>query len=171
MLKSYFISAIRHLLKNKSYTVLNAIGLSVGLTCFTLIGLWVVNELSFDRFHEKADRIYRVSGIFSSESDRMQQAVTPTPLRTALKNDLPEVEDAVIIDNNDAIVQRNDKQFMEDFLLMTDASFFSLFSFELKAGDKRTALNEPYSIVLSESMARSIHISTIRRLFPLKHLK
>jgi putative ABC transport system permease protein len=154
MLKSYFISAIRHLLKNKSYTILNTIGLSVGLTCFALIGLWVVNELSFDRFHEKADRIYRVSGIFSSESDRMQQAVTPTPLRMALKNDMPEVEDAVIIDNNDAIVQRDDKQFMEDFLLMTDPSFFSLFSFELKAGDKHTALNEPYSIVLSESMAK-----------------
>jgi putative ABC transport system permease protein len=153
MLRNYFTSALRHLIKKKGYTILNAVGLSVGLTCFTLIGLWVLDELSFDRFHEKAERIYRVSGVFSSESDRMQQAVTPTPLRTALISDLPEVEDAVIIDNNDAIVQRGDKQFMEDYLLMTEPSFFNLFSFKLKAGDARTALTEPYSIVLSESMA------------------
>jgi putative ABC transport system permease protein len=153
MLKSYFTTALRHLIKNKGYTILNAIGLSVGLTCFALIGLWVTNEVSYDRFHEKADRIYRVSGVFSSESDKMQQAVTPTPLRSALLADMPEVEDAAILDNNDAIVQRGDKQFMEDYLLMTEPSFFNMFSFQLKSGDRRTALNEPYSIVLSESMA------------------
>lgn len=153
MFKSYFTTAFRHLAKNKGYTILNAIGLSVGLACFALIGLWVMNEVSFDRFHEKSDRIYRVSAVFSSESDRMEQAVTPTPLRTALISDFPEVEDAVILDNNDAIVQHGDKQFMEDYLLMTEPSFFNIFSFELKSGDRRTALQEPYSIVLSESMA------------------
>jgi putative ABC transport system permease protein len=83
----------------------------------------------------------------------MEQAVTPTPLRTALIAEMPEVENAVIIDNNDAVVQRGDKRFMEDFLLMTDPSFLDIFSFELKSGDKHTALNEPYSIILSESMA------------------
>jgi|APTNR8051073442_1049403.scaffolds.fasta_scaffold00001_447 putative ABC transport system permease protein len=153
MLKSYFTTALRHLIKNKGYTILNAVGLSVGLACFALIGLWVINELSYDQFHDKANRIYRVSGVFSSESDRMQQAVTPTPLRTALISDLPEVENAVIIDNNDAIVQRGDKQFMEDYLLMTEPSFFDIFSFQLKSGNAKTALTEPYSIVLSESMA------------------
>lgn len=153
MFRSYFITAMRNLLKNKGYTILNAVGLSVGLTCFALIGLWVWNEISYDRFHEKSDRIYRVSGIFSSESDRMEQAVTPTPLRNALIADMPEVEDAVILDNYDAVVQRGDKQFMEDYLLMADPSFFNIFSFEMKSGDKHTALNEPYSIVLSQSMA------------------
>ena len=153
MFKSYFTSAFRHLSKNKGYTFLNALGFSVGLACFTLIGLWVMNELSYDRFHKKADRIYRVVGKFISETDRMEQAVTPTPLRTALINDIPEVEDAIVMDNNDAIVKLGDKQFMEDFLLMTDPSFFKLFDFDLESGNVNTALTEPYSIVLSESMA------------------
>lgn len=153
MIKNYFITAFRYLIKNKGYTFLNAIGLSVGLACFVLIGLWVRNEVSYDRFHSKSDRIFRVAGKFISESDAMEQAVTSTPLRTALLSDMPEVEDALIIDNNDAIVQRGDKQFMEDLLLMTDPSFLNVFDFQLQAGDKRTALNEPYSIVLSESMA------------------
>lgn len=153
MFQSYFTTALRYLIKNKGYTILNAIGLSVGLACFILIGLWVRNEVSYDRFHTKSDRIYRVAAKFISESDAMEQAVTSTPLRTALISDLPEVEDAIAIDNNDAIVQRGDKQFMEDLLLMTDPSFFNLFDFQLRAGDKHTALNEPYSIVLSESMA------------------
>lgn len=153
MLKSYLNTALRHLIKNKGYTILNAVGLSVGLACFALIALWVMNEVSYDRFHSNADRIYRVSGTFASESDKMQQAVTPTPLRTALISDLPEVESAVIIDNNDAIVQHGDKQFMEDYLLMTEPSFFDIFSFQLKSGNAKTALAEPYAIVLSESMA------------------
>lgn len=133
---------------------MNAFGLSIGLACFTLIGLWVYNELSFDRFHENADRIYRIGATFDSESDHMEQAVTPVPLRKALISDLPEIENAIIIDNNDAIVQNGDKQFMEDYLLMTDPAFLDVFSFQMKSGDKRTALKEPYSIILSETMAR-----------------
>ncbi|MBL7851682.1 MAG: ABC transporter permease [Cyclobacteriaceae bacterium] len=154
MLKNYLSSTLRHLLKNRSYAILNTLGLSVGLACFTLIGLWVIDELSYDRFHEKSDRIYRVSATFSSESDDMQQAVTPTPLRKALVSDLPEVEAAVILDNNDAIVQRGEKQLMEDYLLMTEPAFFDLFSFRLISGDKKTALRDPYSVILSEQMAR-----------------
>lgn len=154
MLKNYLAATLRHLLKNKGYALLNTLGLSVGLACFTLIGLWVIEELSYDQFHEKSERIFRVGGSFTSESDRMTQAVTPTPLRNALVNDLPEVEAATILDNNDAIVQRGDKQLMEDFLLMTDPSFFDLFSFRLISGDQKTALREPYSIILSQQMAK-----------------
>lgn len=154
MLKNYLSVTLRHLLKNKGYAVLNTLGLSVGLACFTLIGLWVTDELSYDDFHEKANRVYRVAGSFTSESDQMSQAVTPTPLRQALVNDLPEVEAATIIDNNDAIVRRGDKQFMEDYLLMTDPSFFDLFSFRMISGDRKTALREPYSVILSQQMAK-----------------
>jgi putative ABC transport system permease protein len=153
MLKNYLSATLRHLLKNKGYAILNTLGLSVGLACFTLIGLWVIDELSFDGFHENSNRIYRVAGSFTSESDQMSQAVTPTPLRQALVNDLPEVETATIIDNNDAIVRRGDKQFMEDHLLMTDPAFLELFSFRLISGDRNTALREPYSVILSRQMA------------------
>jgi len=154
MFKSYLTSAFRHLTKNKAYTVLNAIGLSVGLACFTLIGLWVKDELSYDRFHTNADRIYRVGGIFTDESGKFDQAVTPPPLAQALVNDFPEVEDAVRLDRNDATVRFGDKQFIEDDILLTDPSFLRIFTFKLKAGDPRTALNDPYAIILSESMAK-----------------
>src|SRR5260221_2712471 len=154
MLRSYLTSAFRRLVKNKTYAVLNAIGLSVGLACFTLIGLWVKDELSYDRFHPKADRIYRVGGIFTDESGKFDQAVTPPPLTTSLLNDFPEVEDAVRLDMNNATVRKEDKQFIENDIILTDPSFFRMFSFELKAGDPRTALNDPYSIILSESMAK-----------------
>ncbi len=154
MIRSYLLSALRQLRKNKQYTALNVFGLSLDLACFALIGLWVFEELTYDHMHTKAERIYRVVGVFKSESDQMQQAVTPTPLAQALVDDLPEIESAVRIDNNDAIVKRDDKQWMEDNILMTDPSFLEIFDFEWLAGNKRTALNEPYSVVLSKSMAQ-----------------
>ncbi|MEK6780392.1 MAG: ABC transporter permease [Bacteroidota bacterium] len=154
MIKSYFTSALRHLLKNKGYTFLNAIGLSVGLACFTLIGLWVKDELSYDKFHANADHIYRIGGLFTDESGQFDQAVTCIPLAPALISDFPEVEDALRIDINDAVVQLNDKKFVEDDILGVDPSFFNLFSFKMLKGDKATALKEPYNIVLSESMAK-----------------
>src|SRR5688572_11787579 len=113
MIKSFFTSAFRHLLKNKSYAALNILGLSIGLACFTVIALWVKDELSYDRFHTKADRIYRIANLFRDESGHFEQAVTPVPLAPALIADLPEVEDAMRIDPNDAVVKLGDKQFVE----------------------------------------------------------
>jgi putative ABC transport system permease protein len=154
MFRSYFISAARHLVKNRSYAVLNILGLSIGLACFTLIALWVQNELSYDRFHEKAEHIYRVGGIFTDESGKFNQAVTCTPLAPAMISDLPEVEDALRIDINDAIVRLDNKQFVEDDILGVDPSFFNIFSFKLLRGDVATALKAPYSLVITESMAK-----------------
>ncbi len=154
MIRSYFTSAIRHLLKNRAYTSMNIFGLSVGLACFMLIALWVQQELSFDKFHTKADRIYRVAGKFQSESDNMEQAVTPVPLGPALLSDLPEIERVVRLDENDAVVKYNDKQFVEDWIVGADPSFFDIFDFKLLKGNPRTALSDPYSIVISERIAR-----------------
>ncbi len=154
MIGSFFTSAIRHLLKNSSYTLLNIGGLSIGLACFTLIGLWVKDEVSYDLFHNKADRIYRIAGTFTDESGQFDQAVTCIPLAPALVNDLPEVENALRIDTNDAIVKQGDKQFSENYILGVDPSFFDLFSFKLLKGNAATALAEPYNIILSESMAK-----------------
>lgn len=154
MLRNYLTSALRHLLKNKGYTFLNALGLSVGLACFTLIGLWVKDELSYDRFHSKADRIYRAANTFTDESGQFQQAVTSIPLAPALVSDLPEVEEAVRIDLNGAVVQQGDRKFIEWGILAVDPSFFKIFDFKLISGNPATALNEPYNILLTESMAK-----------------
>lgn len=154
MLKNYLTAALRHLVKKKTYTLLNALGLSVGLACFTLIGLWVKHELSYDRFHTKADRIYRIGGYFTDGSGKFDQAVTPPPLGPALMSDFPEIEESIRIDKNDATVQLGDKQFIEDDILLVDPSFLSVFDFPLLSGDAKTALVDPYSIVLSETMAK-----------------
>jgi putative ABC transport system permease protein len=153
MLKNYFVTAMRHLLKNKWYTALNIFGLSVGLACFTLIGLWIIDEVGYDKFHSKADRIYRVAATFTDESGQSDQAVTCAPLAPALLNDLPEVEDAVRILRRHSIFQLGDNQFAEEHLAV-DPSFFNLFDFKLLKGNPATALSEPYNIVLSESMAK-----------------
>src|SRR5688572_14288790 len=154
MVRNFFTTATRHLLKNSSYTLLNVAGLSIGLACFTLIGLWVLDELNYDSFHQKSNRIYRVASTFTDESGQFDQAVTCIPLAPALVSDLPEVEDALRIDVNDAVIQLDDKRFKEVDILGVDPSFFNLFSFKLLKGDRATALNEPYSIVLTQSMAK-----------------
>lgn len=153
MIRSFIITAIRHLAKNKGYTIVNVLGLSVGLACFTLIGLWVKGELSYDKFHSKADRIYRVAATFTNESGQFGQAVTCAPLAPALVSDLPEVEDALRMIRRHSIFQLEEKQFAEEHLAV-DPSFFKLFDFELLKGNPATALNDPYNIVLSESMVK-----------------
>jgi putative ABC transport system permease protein len=154
MLTNFLTTAIRHLIKNRAYALLNIFGLSVGLGCFMLIGLWVKQELSYDRFHKNGDRIFRVSGIFTDESGVFNQAVTPIPLGPALASDLPEVEETVRIDLNSGVVRSGDLQFIEYNILGVDPSFFTVFDFRLLKGNPKTALDAPYNLVLSESIAK-----------------
>ena len=146
--------AFRALGRGKIYTILNITGLALGLACFGFISAWVLNELSYDRFHEKHDRIYRLTGEVKTDSETFDHAVTSPPMAAALQRDFPEVENAVRLDKNDCIVRRGDKQFLEDGVLFTDPSFFEIFSYRLTRGNATTALNDPYSLVLTESMAR-----------------
>ncbi len=141
-------------MKNRLYSVLNLVGLSVGLTCFAFIALWVTDEWSYDRFNANADRIYRVGGKIFGDSETFEHAVSAIPLGPALKADYPEVEQFVRFDLNDAVVKHGDRMFVEDGILLTDPSFFDTFSYSLTVGDPKTALNDPYTIVLTESMAQ-----------------
>ena len=152
MIRYHLSYALRHLVKNKLYTVLNLFGLSLGLACFTLIGLWVKSELSYDRFHEKSDRIYRVVSKFVDETSVIDQAVTSPLLGPTLIKDMPEVEQALRLDPGDAVMAVGDKSFLERGII-TDQSFFNVFDFELLSGDKNSALKEPYSVILSQSLA------------------
>jgi len=154
MIKNYFIVAFRNLTKNKSYSLLNILGLSAGLTCFAFIALWVTDELSYDRFNEKADRIVRVVGKVTTASEVFDHAVSSVPMAHALQTDYPEVENTVRLEMNDAIVKNGEKQFSEPGILLADASFFDVFSYYLKEGDPKTALAQPYTIILTESMAK-----------------
>jgi putative ABC transport system permease protein len=154
MLTNYLKIAWRNLTKNKLYSALNLIGLSVGLTCFAFIALWINDEWSYDRFNEKADRIYRVASKIIGDSESFEHAVSAVPLGPALKNDYPEVEQFVRFDLNDAVVKRGNQMFVEDGILLTDPSFFDTFSYKMTVGDPKTALNDPFSIILTESTAK-----------------
>lgn len=154
MFKNFFLIAFRNLSRNKGYTLLNIIGLSAGLTCFAFITVWVTDELSYDKFNKKADRIVRVAGSVKTEAEFFTQAVTNVPMAAAFKADYPEVENTVRFDVNNAIVKYNNKQFSEEGILLTDPSFFDVFTYKLTQGDVKTALNNPFSIILTETMAK-----------------
>ncbi|GAB4029101.1 ABC transporter permease [Spirosoma gilvum] len=154
MLFNYLKIALRNLSKNRVYTLLNIGGLTTGLACFAFIALWISDEWSYDRFNEKADRIYRISGRIINETETFEHAVSSVPMGPNLKNDYPEVENYVRFDQSDAIVKNGTQQFLEKDILATDPSFFDVFSYSLTQGNPKTALRDPYSLVLTESMAK-----------------
>lgn len=156
MFKNYLIIALRTFRKRKSFSLINLAGLAVGVACFWLISLYVQFELSFDRYHEKSDRIYRVvahqPGNIYLGTDHF--AVTQAVLAKTLKQEYPEVLAAVTIDDaNNVLISVDEKDFYEDGLLMADDELFELFDFPFLVGDPKTALAELFSIVLTEEVA------------------
>lgn len=156
MLKNYFIIALRTFRKRKSFALINLAGLAVGVACFWLISLYVQFELSFDRYHQKADRIYRVvahqPGNVYLGTDHF--AVTQAVLAKTLKQEFPEVLEAITIDDiSNVLMSVGNQNFYENDILFADAELFAIFDFSLLIGDPKTALAEPFSIVLTQEMA------------------
>jgi len=156
MLRNYLKIALRNLKKHKGFSFINIAGLALGIACCLLILLLIRDELSFDRFHEHRDQVYRVvnqhPGQFYMGTDFI--AVTPAPLAPALMTEFPEVIKATRIDSsNEVIISYQNKRFYEDGFYWTDSHFFDVFSFPLIQGDQSKALNEPYSVIVSERMA------------------
>src|SRR5215213_8815286 len=154
MINNYIKIAWRNITQNKTNSFINIIGLSAGLTCFTLIALWVTDERSYDKFNTNYDRIFRLVGTAKTETGVEQSAVSSAPMAKALKDDYAEVENTVRLGMREEIVTHNNAQVLQDGILLTDPSFFDIFSYKLSSGDVRTALNEPYSIILTESTAK-----------------
>ncbi len=155
MIKNYFLTAIRNLLKNWSYSLINIIGLSIGIAASLFIALYVIHETSYDRFHANADQIYRigVEGQFSSEI--IDQVVTAAPMAQAMIQDYPEVKNAVRLrEAGDWLMVYGDRKFNEDNVLFADSSFFDVFSFDLIKGDPKNALRLPHSLVMTETTAK-----------------
>jgi len=157
MLKNIFKLAFRNLIRHFGYTLINILGLAIGLASSIFIFLYVFNELNYDRFHEKADQIYRVSVRGQMPGNELNQAVTAEPMMQALLSDYPEVEEASRIFNfGDRLVRTGEKKFQEtqkDFIFV-DSTFFNVFSFKLLRGDPETVLTRPRSLVLTENYAR-----------------
>jgi putative ABC transport system permease protein len=141
--------------KHIGYLILNIIGLTIGLTSFLLITIYVLHELSYDRFHKNYENIYRikVKGIMAGAT--LDQAITAAPMAETLLADYPEVLKAVRINRSGAwLVKYGENRFNEDGVLFADSSFFSVFDFKLLSGDPKTALSNPRSMILTEKFAR-----------------
>jgi putative ABC transport system permease protein len=155
MLKSYVLIALRNLKKQKTFSLINIIGMAVGMAGFTLFALMAGVKLRADKFHENAEKIYSVVQVFQTENKEDRHlAFTPGPMAEALQNDFPEIVEKVRIYPAGRItLKRGEDTFFENSLLFVDPSFLSVFSFKMRTGDPETVLHEPYSMVLSEAAA------------------
>ncbi|RVU03175.1 FtsX-like permease family protein [Mucilaginibacter limnophilus] len=155
MIRNYIKSAYRSLKKNTGFTAINIMGLALGLAACLLIVFYVIDELSYDRYNEKAGRIYRVNEDLKLGENKLQYAVCMAPLAQTLKNDFPEVENAVRLKKAGSIhIKKGTEKIREDYIGFADPSVFDVFTLPVLFGDVKTALVEPNSIVLTESMAK-----------------
>ncbi len=161
MLQNYFKIAWRNLIKKTAYSTINIFGLGLGIACCFLIFVFVQDELSYDSYHEKRDRIYRVIHGIKSTTDSTSAQSFPfwvwgnAPIGPALGNQFPEIEKVVQFSGRaDILLSIEDKHYQEDGVFFMDSTAFDVFSWKLIQGDTKTALIAPYSIVLSETTAK-----------------
>jgi putative ABC transport system permease protein len=155
MFKNSFKVTVRNFRRQKLYSFINLLGLAVGLACCILILSYVYFEISYDRFHDKAERIYRLTMDGSLANQPFNLASSNGAIGPALRDILPEVEDVVRFRRgNRSSVAYMDKLFFEEGILWADASIFEVFSFHLISGDTEEALQVPYTAVLTEKIAQ-----------------
>lgn len=153
MFNNYFKIAFRALWRSKIHSSINVLGLSLGIACCVLIALFVKDELTFDAFHSKADRIYRVFVKEDwGENQQFFNTTTPMPMGPALKDNLPEVESFVRFAAINAMVKVGEQQFSEGVVL-ADRSTFSVFDFDLLQGERDRVLSDQHSVVLTKAQA------------------
>ncbi len=157
MLKNFWKMTVRNFHRQPGYAILNILGLTVGVAATLLILLYIFSELRYDRFHEKYDRIYRISSDITEPDDAFRWAVTQTPLGLQLKVDYPEVEQFVrFIPNGRTRLQHGEKIFYEEDIYLVDSTVTEVFDFRFVQGQVDNALLKPNSIALSKSVANRI---------------
>jgi putative ABC transport system permease protein len=154
MLRNYLTIALRMLRRHWTFSLINILGLSVGMTAFFLIFQYVRFETSYDRFHSRADRIYRVVADVITPTETGHEGMATSPIAVNMKKDFPEVEDAVRLGTDSYLIQKGDIKFQEPNTVLADSTFFNIFDFPLVEGDRRTALVHPMSVILSQSTAK-----------------
>ena len=164
MLKNYFIIAWRNIFRQKIYSSLNIAGLTSGIIATLLILLYVQYEYSFDQFHAKKDRIYRITREWVDENgnSELHLAQIAPPIGPLLKNDFEGIVEnsARFLNARNSLLTANEKPIREDALYFAEESAFSIFSWDLIQGNTQSALTEPNSIVLSESLAKKYFNNT-----------
>lgn len=156
MIKNYFKIAWRNLWKNKTFSFINILGLASGLACFILIALFVIDELGYDRFYKKADRIHRINSDIVFGGAVLHFTMTPDMMGQLLKKDYPQVEDYARLYTNEGsqLVKKGNEFITEEKAAYADSSFFNVFDFAVEEGDLKTALNEPNTLVIDATTAK-----------------
>ncbi|NOQ25704.1 MAG: FtsX-like permease family protein [Bacteroidales bacterium] len=158
MFKNYIKTAIRNSFKSGTTSLINFLGLTVGLVCSFLIFLYVNHEINYDKFHEKSERIFRVLSIDEALGISSNfVGITIPGLAPGMKREIPEVENIVRIRNSGrALVEYNKRVLYSENLIYSEPSFLEVFDFELKVGDRKTCLVDPNTAILTESAAKKI---------------
>jgi putative ABC transport system permease protein len=157
MLKNYFKTAWRFLLRNKAFTFINIIGLAIGTLCCLYIVLYVKDQYSYDTQYKNANDIYRIVTFLSVSGDKHQMATCSPPIAPALKNDFPEVAEFTrvvpTLDASNHLLRYKEKSFYNEEAFLVDSTFFNVFNFHFNYGNAASALTEPNSIVLLQPVA------------------
>lgn len=155
MLKNYFKTAVRHFSRQKGFTFINMFGLTIGFACCMVIFLYVTDEMSFDKYHENLDRIYRVAGRTESPNLISSSAQVSAPVAQVLSEHFPQVEKvAKTLRVSGGLVERGDNKFYEDTRIFADPELFEILTIQFLRGDAYTSLDRPYTLVISDRMAK-----------------
>lgn len=155
MLSNFLKTALRNIFRHKTYVIINILGLAVGFACSLLIFLFVIHELSFDKFNEKYDRIYRLYLVGKMGESEFTGAYTAAPTARTFVEEFPEVEAAIRMTSwDETLVQLGDRKFIESDIALADSGFFSIFSLKLLRGSPEKALSAPNTVVLTQKQAR-----------------
>ena len=154
MNRNFFLVTLRNISRQKAFTFINITGLAIGLAASLLILLWVQDELSYDRFHEKGELIYRVEEDQFYSGERYHVTVTPHPSGPVWKEKIPEITEQARVNRLPRVLfRRNDNVFFESSIVASDSGLFKMFTFPLILGDPETLLDSPHSIVLTKKLA------------------
>jgi putative ABC transport system permease protein len=154
MFKNLLKTAFRHMLKHAGYSVLNVLGLTLGITSALFLIIYVANEVSYDRYHAKADRIYRVSSKITEPDDQFTWVVAQIPFGPQVVHDYPEVQSFVRFFNMPrALYKYEDKEFNEGNFFFVDSTLFDIFTYKVIKGEVKSAMLEPKKIILTEKIA------------------
>ena len=155
MLKNLITIALRNTLKDKTYSAINILGLTIGITCIMFLFLYILDELSFDRYHKNADNIYRIVSNIKEPDNAFTWAVAQIPLGDELRDNYPEVKNVVRFFGTQRNLYKNGEvQFYEEDFYLADSTVFDMFTYEFVKDDMATALDMPFSIVLTEKIAK-----------------
>jgi len=155
VIDSYLKTGLRNLQKHRFYSFINILGLAIGIAGSLLIVLYVINEISYDKFHNDYERIYRVGVKGELKGDPINMAVTCAPMAKTLPQEFPEVESVTRIRQlGDWLIGSGERKFNEEHFLFADSTFFDIFNFTLIVGDPKTALSRPRTMIVTQSAAK-----------------